>query len=81
MLESRASYGYYGEHGGATGETPPKTHKRGWRFREYTFQTTEPEWKVNKIVFKASDYEHALRQAKAYARKNGCEIVGLIDAE
>ena len=24
MLESRSAYGYYGEFGGATGETPPR---------------------------------------------------------
>ena len=81
MLESRSSYGYYGEFGGATGENPPKHHKSGWRFSTYVFKTSEPDWKVPFIEFKACDYEHALKQAKAYARKNHCEILGLVEGE
>lgn len=79
MLESRSAYGYYGEHGGASGETAPKHHKSGWHFSEYVFRTSEPEWMCNKLSITACDYEHALKQAKAYARKNHCEILECIE--
>ena len=79
MLESRSAYGYYGELGGATGEIAPKTHKRGWHFSEYVFRTSEPEWMFNNLSIKACDYEHALKQAKTYAKKNRCEILGVVE--
>lgn len=74
MLESRSSYGYYGEHGGMTGETPPKTHKRGWRFSCYHFMTTMAVCPV--IEIKACDHDHAIKQAQEWARKDGFEIIG-----
>lgn len=77
MLESRASYGYYGTGHGATGEVAPKVHKRGWRFMNFYFETTAYYCEV--LSIRACDYAHAVKQAKAWARKEGCEIVG--DAE
>ena len=75
MLESRSAYGYYGEHGGASGEKSPKTHKSGWEFHNYTLITDEPEWKIPRVIIRACDMEHAIKQAKAYCKKHGCKIV------
>lgn len=79
MLESRSSYGFYGEHGGLTGEVPPTKYKSGWNFGEYVFRTSEPEWMCNRLSIKACDYAHALKQAKKYARDNKCEILGVTE--
>ena len=78
MLESRSAYGYYGELGGASGETPPKTHKRGWEFGQYIFKTNEPTGMYD-LSIKACDYAHALKQAKAYAKKWKVEVLGVVE--
>ena len=73
-MESRACYGYYGLAGGATGENPPKTHKRGWHFETYHFVT---DWNQSKVIeIKACDYEHAVKQAQAWAKRDGFHILG-----
>lgn len=77
MLESRSAYGYYGEHGGASGEIAPKTHKSGWRFMTFHFKTN---YKVSPVIeVKACDYDHAIRQAKKWAKRDGFEIIGDAD--
>ena len=73
MLESRSAYGYYGEHGGATGENPPKAHKRGWRFLTYVYETDSAM--CPRIEIRACDEEHAMKQAKAWARRDGFTII------
>lgn len=77
MLESRSAYGYYGEFGGASGEVPPRIHKSGWTFGEYTFKTNEPS--CNLLSIRACDYEHAIKQAKTYAREHNCEVLGVVE--
>lgn len=75
MLENRAAYGYYGEGHGATGEKSPTTHKSGWRFSDFYFEISGvPFFKF--IEVKACDYAHAIKQAKARAKKEGFTIVG-----
>jgi hypothetical protein len=75
MLESRAAYGYYGEGHGATGEKAPIIHKSGWRFTEFHFEISgDPFFKH--IEIKACDYEHALKQAKKWAKRDGFTIIG-----
>lgn len=75
MLENRAAYGYYGEGYGATGEKSPITHKSGWRFMDFFFEISgDPMFKT--IEIKACDYEHALKQAKKMAERDGFKIVG-----
>ena len=75
MLESRSAYGYYGEFGGATGEIPPKTHKKGWTFGEYVFKTN----KSYLYSIKACDYEHALKQARVLAKRENIEFLGVVE--
>jgi hypothetical protein len=82
MLESRATYGYYGEGHGATGEKPPKTHASGWSIYTYYFEYSgSPLCKrgINTVEINARSYSNALRRAKAWAKDNGLTIVG--DAE
>lgn len=79
MLESRAAYGYYGEGHGATGENRPKTHASGWRFMDFYFEisgTFEQTLGFKHIEIRACDYEHALKQAKKWAKRDGFVIVG-----
>ena len=76
MLENRAAYGYYGEGHGATGENPPKKqHASGWRFMDFFFEVAgNPFFKS--VEIKACDYEHALKQLKKMAKRDGFTIVG-----
>lgn len=75
MLESRAAYGYYGEGNGVTGEKKPTTHKSGWRFTHFYFEISG-DTMCKTIVIKACDYEHAMKQAKKWAKRDGFTIVG-----
>lgn len=75
MLENRAAYGYYGEGHGATGENPSTTHKSGWWFKDFYFEIAgDPMFKH--IEIKACDYEHAIKQAKRRAKREGFILVG-----
>lgn len=75
MLESRASYGYYGEGHGTTGENTPTTHKSGWRFSDFYFEISgDPFAKF--IEVRACDYAHALKQAQTRAKNEGFTLVG-----
>lgn len=79
MLESRAIYGYYGEGYGATGENPQKIHASGWRFSEFYFKisgTFAQTGGCKYIEIKACDYEHALKQAKKWAKRDGFTVEG-----
>ena len=75
MLENRAAYGYYGEGHGATGEKPPTTHKSGWRFMNFFFEI-KGDSICKYVEIKACDYEHALKQLKKWAKRDGFTIVG-----
>lgn len=80
MLESRAAYGYYGEGYGATGENPPKkTHASGWHFYNFLFEITgtyQHTQGFTEIEVRACDYEHAMKQAKKWAERDGFTVVG-----
>ena len=77
MLESRASYGYYGVGYGATGENEPKRYKGGYTMNTYHFLI---DWHdpffSNRFKVAAKSFENAERAAKAYARKNGGTFLG-----
>ena len=73
MLENRAAYGYYGERGGATGENSPRTHNSGWSFSTYVYETDAPICPL--IEIKACDEEHALKQARSWAKRDGFNII------
>lgn len=78
-MESRAVYGYYGETGGVSGESKPRTHASGWRFAEYFFEisgTYEQTQGINHIRVKACDYDHALQQVRKWAKRDGFTVVG-----
>lgn len=74
-MESRACYGYYGEGHGCTGEVQPVVHKSGWRFMNFYFEVKGLSG-FNHVEVKACDYAHAMKQLKAWARRDGFEIVG-----
>lgn len=74
-MESRACYGYYGEGHGCTGEMQPKKiHKSGWRFMYFHFEVRGKGF--SHVEIKACDYAHAMKQLKAWAKRDGFEIVG-----
>ena len=52
---------------------PKHTHKSGWCFRSFHFRTSSPEYEA--IEIRAIDNEHALKQAEAWGRKCGFQIV------
>ena len=79
MLESRSAYGYYGTNGSASGETTPITHKNGWGIRTYRFEiagTFEQKGGCHEIEVRACDYDHAIKQIKRWARRDGFSVVG-----
>ena len=79
MLESRAAYGYYGEGFGASGETKNKPHASGWHFHTFHFEITgtyQQTQGCTGISITACDYAHAMKQAKAWAKRDGFTIVG-----
>lgn len=79
MLESRAAYGWYGEGYGASGETKQKDHASGWHFHTFHFEiagTYRQTQGCTGISIKASNYKNAMRQAKAWAKRDGFTIIG-----
>ena len=76
-LESRSSYGWFGERGGASGERAPKTHKSGWEYHSYLLITDQPEWMIPRVSLRAIDMEHAVKQAKRYVKEHNCHIVSV----
>lgn len=74
-LESRAAYGYYGESGGASGETKPRIHKRGWTIKDFYFDVQEGSSRYS-MIFKSCDYQHAISQVSRYCKKNQCILIG-----
>lgn len=76
-MESRACYGYYGEGHGCTGEMQTKkVHKSGWRFMTFFFEVKGKRFPFTHVEIKACDYAHAMKQLKAWAKRDGFEIVG-----
>lgn len=77
MLESRSCYGYYGEGHGATGETPPDKMRGGYSIKEYRFVI---DWHIrgiaNEGIIHARNYKNAVKQAKAWAKRDGGEFIG-----
>lgn len=73
-MESRACYGYYGEGHGCTGEMQPVIHKSGWRFKDFHFEVKGIAFKH--VQIKTCDYDHAVKQLKKWAKRDGFEIVG-----
>ena len=51
-------------------------HNRGWRFSNYFFTTDSKTYP--KIEIRACDEEHAWKQARKWARKDGFTIIELI---
>lgn len=79
MLESRAAYGWYGERGGASGESKPKEHASGWSFHDFYFEVsgTYQQTQGFKIwEIRASSYTNALKQMKKYQKQYGFTLVG-----
>lgn len=74
-MESRASYGYFGEGHGCTGENPPVIHKSGWSFKCFYFEVKGLKG-FSHVEIKACDYAHAMKQLKKWAKRDGFEIVG-----
>lgn len=78
MLESRSSYGWYGEFGGMTGENEPNVRKSGWHFHNFHFEISSFKYKgfSTYVEIRACDYAHAMKQLKAWAKRDGFIIVG-----
>ena len=74
MLESRAAYGYYGEGYGVSGEQPPKEH---YTIQSYYFLIDwhDPRFS-NCVSVKAKNFKNAIRQAKAWAKRDGGTFLG-----
>lgn len=54
----------------------PKKHKSGWHFETFHFKTDgEGEFKNSCIEIRACDYEHAIKQAKAWGRRAGFKVL------
>lgn len=51
----------------------PTKHKSGWSFSSYHFTTNIPGYE--RMEFKACDYDHALKQARAFARKHNGAVI------
>ena len=52
----------------------PKKHKNGWFFQTFHFKTDHPAYQPG-IAIRACDYEHAIKQAKAWGRRDGFKVI------
>ena len=75
-MESRACYGWYGEGNGASGETKVR-HGRSHKLGTFRFIV---DWHLygvsNKVEVNAMDLEHAERNVKAWAKRDGGTFLG-----
>lgn len=54
---------------------PKVAHKSGWFFQTFHFKTDSKGEFKDGIEIKACDYEHAIKQAKAWGRRCGFKVV------
>ena len=53
----------------------PANSKRGWHFQSFHFNVEGSPELANGIEIRACDLEHALKQAKAWGRKDGFTVI------
>ena len=60
-----------------TDREEPRKHKSGWFFQTFHFEVDGTgEYKPGtRIEIRACDYDHALRQAKSWGRRDGFKVV------
>lgn len=77
IVESRACYGFYGEGHGLSGEEPPKQSRGGWQYDYFYFRIDWGDARLSQLaVIKAKTRENAIRQAKAWAKRDGGTFLG-----
>ena len=58
-----------------TDREEPKKHTSGWFFQTFHFKVEGNPELENGIAIRACDYAHAIKQAKAWGRKDGFVVI------